>query len=635
MLNKETDLFKDNTSFISSYINAWFHGDIKSLAILSTYDTGKTRLIKNLIKEFGFKKVLFISYRQTLTNELHGSFKELYVDSYLDGVYGSDRIICQIESLEKLLPKFQFIDQTNELPTYDLIVLDEIESILNHFRSSTIANKEKTFNFMKDLVFNSTKVLALDGDFHNRSYHFLKHFGDLTILHNEVKKNLKHFLLTNNRNHIENNIDNDLKNGKNIVIVSMSSKLATYFYNKYKDHYKTVLHCSKSDDQNKEKLKEVNTFWKQFELVIYSPSIESGVNMDSEHFFKIYVVLSPKSTSPRGLMQMIGRVRKLEDSNVMVYLNNMPFKEKSNFYTYDELKEYISEVYSNYLEPKTALNVETNKMTIMYTFDLYAQILVHNETENANKTRNLFVPYFIKLLTNKGHTFEHIEIKKKKNAYNKDSLTKDEILNTKDIDQDTFHELLSKQMNNQATKQDKLEIERYVIKIDWKIDEITNDFLSKFYGKTYVLYNLRFLLDKSLLNPYIEKNGDKHSIDFDLANTLEQINMIDEVLKKLGFDKPGDGRKLEKNVFQENIKCVLTECQLFVNINKSQPMFGYDKSKIGKLDTVRSVMGFLNSLFKEWGICIRCCKKNIKINKKYIKHLSYELLYINGIQKYI
>ena len=60
-------------------------------------------------------------------------------------------------------------------------------------------------------------------------------------------------------------------------------------------------------------------------------------------------------------------------------------------------------------------------------------------------------------------------------------------------------------MDNEASKCDKLKIERYMIRKDWKINgEMTNDFLSKFYGKTFVLYNLRYLLDPSKLNPCLE-----------------------------------------------------------------------------------------------------------------------------------
>lgn len=635
LLNTLNEKIKDKKSFVSQHIIDWATGKTKILSLKSTYDTGKTRIIYKIIKEFGFKKVLFISYRQTLTNELYGSFKTLNVESYLDKAYESERLICQIESLYKILPDYQFMDEDLLVPSYDLVIIDEIESVLNHFRSTTIDNKEKTFDLMKDIIYNSNKVLALDGDFHNRSYHYLKYFGDVIVLQNTIKKNIKHFIFLNDRIDFESQIEIALIAKKNIVIVSMSSSIATYFQNKYKDQYKTVLHCAKSDDANKEMLKDVNEFWIKYELVIYSPSIESGVNMDREHFDQIFVILSSKSTSPRGLMQMMSRVRKVKDNNVLIYLNNLPFKEKANFYTYDEVKEYIGEVYSKYLKPKTVLDPTIDKMVMQYHFDLYAQILVHNETENANKTRNLFVPYLIKLLTEKGHTYEYKQIRMNKKAFNKDVILKDEILKADDINNETFNHLLDKQINNEASREDKILIERFMLKKDWKVDEITNEFIEKYYGKTHVLINLRCLLDKSLVTLYMENQKGEMKTDFDGANKLEQIKMIDEVIKKIGFDKVCDGTKLDKGAFDKNIEKVKSECQLFTNINKSQPMFGYDKVKIGKISTVKQFMGFINSLFSEWGIVIKCVKNNKKVKGKVIKIISYQSTYLDNINQYI
>lgn len=639
LLNNEEEKIKDKKSFVSKYINDWYTGKSKTIALKSTYNTGKTRINKKIIEEFNPEKILFISYRQTLSNELQGSFKHLNVESYLDKVFDADRLICQIESLPKILPNYQFIDEILLVPSYDLVIIDEIESVLNHFRSSTIENKEKVFEIMRNIIFNSNKVLALDGDFHNRSYHYLKHFGDVTVLENIKKKNKKHFIFTNERGYFENSIDYDLANNKNIGLISMSSSLATFYYNNYHTKYKSILHCAKSDDKYKDLLKDVNSLWKQYQLVVYSPSIESGVNFDTKHFDKIYVILSTKSTSPRGLMQMISRIRQLTDNNVMIYLNNVPFREKSNFYVYDEIKEYVGEVFTKYLKPTIVLDSKINKMVLKYEFDLYAHILVYNEVEVSNKTKNLFVAYLIKLMVEKGHTYEHKTIRMNKNAYNKDTVLKDEILKANDIDHTEFNELLSKQVNNNATKEDKILIERYILKKKWKINEVSDDFLTKFYGKTYVLENLRCLLDKNMINAYKCGQKDDPIIDFDGANKLEQIKMIEEVISKLGFEKIGDDKKIERYVFEKNIEKVVSESHLFTNVNKSQPMFGYDKVKISRVKTVKQFMGFMNSLFSEWGIVIQLIRKFSSkiINKKKVTNSTnyFILNYINDINKHV
>ena len=658
LLNNETENIKDNKSFISQHIIDWVTNSIKTMVVESTYDTGKTKLILKILKEFGFKRVLFISYRQTLTNELYGNFSEQGVESYLNKIFNADKLICQIESLQKIYVKclfvgeekhvipgqevpddYMFVDDFDEVPSYDLVILDEVESILNHFRSSTIIDKEGTFELMRSIIYNSKKVLALDGDFHNRSFCYLKSFGEITVLENQVKKNKRHFIFTNNRNDFDIQIDNDLQSKKNVVIVSMSSKIATHFADKYKSKYKTVLHCAKSDDADKERLKKVNEFWIEYQVVIYSPSVESGCNFDKEHFDKIYVVLSSKSTSPRGLMQMCSRVRKIKDTNIVVYLNNLPFKEKVNLYTYDEIKEYICDVYRDYFKRMPVLDPVANKMVFKYHFDLYADILVHNEVENSNKSTNLFVGNLIQRLTNKGHTYEYKEVKANVGNFKKDALLKNEILNAHDIEQVEFNKLLKKQLNNEATREDKILIERFMIKKDWKLNEVTDDFLKSFYGKNHVLHNLRFLLNKKVLDPYTLTWQNNYDVDFDKANKLDQIKMIREVINILGFDSPGDGTEVDKTTFQANIAKVKTDSELFVNVNKSQPLFQFGKVKISEVDTDKKFVGFINSLFSEWGIVVRSRRTSSskKIDEKKITvHVSFYMLhYIGNIDKYI
>ena len=635
----EHDNIKDQKNITAKMIVNWMEGNKKSFAINSAYNTSKSTTVKKILTEFNPAKVLFVSYRQTLTHEMDGSYSKLGITNYLNPFYDPNRLICQIESLHKLLNDDYFIGEDKIIPEYDLVVLDEIESILAHMRSSTILNKEKIFNLLRDIIYNADKVLALDGDFHNRSYEFLKFFGEPIILKNDHKKDKKHFIFTNNRQNFEIMIDNDLIAGKVLVLVNLSSKIATYFYNKYKDLYKCVLHCANLDDKLKKELKNVNEFWMKFDLVIYSPSIEGGLSFDKEHFDKIYIILSSKSTSPRGTMQMASRVRKIKDPNVHVYLNNLPFREKANFYTYSEIKEYVCEIHSKYLEPIIVLDTEIDKMVIKYEFDLYAKILVHNETEIANKCRGFFVPYFIKLLTEKGHTYEYKDIRFSKKSINKDVVLKEEVLKAEDIDDRQLNTLIMKQKNNLATYVDKMTIQKHLYKKNWKIKEVNSEFMDKYYGKTPKLLNLRFLLDPNKIDPYIQDENNDYFIDFDKSYKLEQIKIIKEVINKLGFDKPDDGKLLDKETFVKNIEIVKKECELFINPNKCQPLFEFNKMKLINVETIKQFMGLINSIFSDWGIIINHKQKFSKIKidgkRKSIAKSFYFLNYIDNINNYV
>ena len=63
-------------------------------------------------------------------------------------------------------------DDTSIYPSYDLVIIDEIESILSHFEChQTFKGKSKeTFDFIQNAIINSAKLMVLDGDVNNRTY---------------------------------------------------------------------------------------------------------------------------------------------------------------------------------------------------------------------------------------------------------------------------------------------------------------------------------------------------------------------------------------------------------------------------------------------------------------------------------
>jgi hypothetical protein len=654
---------KDKKSIISNKIYEWWESEtVKVLAIKSAYGTGKTVLICDIIKELNPQRILFITYRQTLTNDFLGIFGKYNVRSYLDKAFDADRVICQIESLHHLVSGCVDGKQTS-IPEYDLVIIDEIESVLNHFMSTTIKGQEATFTHMYNIIFNSKKLLVLDGDFGNRSYEYIHEFGDNIILHNTAKKGNKHYVFINEREVFDKSIEKDLKDGKNVAIVSMSATIAEHFYNLYKDTYKAVSHTAKSDDSLKEHLKDVVSFWKQFQLLCYSPTIESGVSFDCEHFDKIYVIVCAFSTSPRGLMQMISRIRKVRDNETMVYLNNVPFRKTAAFYNYQEVKEHMLDHFQKYITPETVLNIDTNKMELQYKFSLYSKILVHNEQEAFTRSSSYFIAYFIKLLVEKGNTYEVKGITREKNNYNKGFITKKELAEADDINSAEYDMLFDKVKANDATREEKIQIEKYLYKQNWKIEKITEEFIYKYYGMTHILFNLRAFINEANIQLYetVEKS-DINYINYNGTVKLEQIKMIKDVIKKLGLsapfvktDKkfikaaddhnimmhieladPQEQIELDRDTFEANMDIVIKECELFNNPKKSQPLFGYNKNKI---ESMKGFLGFVNSVISSYGITIKRSisyehqTKNKK--RKTIEKGTYYLTYLNELNQYL
>jgi len=145
------------------------------IAISSPCGTGKTYTFKKLIPNF--KKILFITYRQSLAyslyDELGSEGFKIFSELTNEGIQQSKRLIIQLDSLVRLNYK-DYITLENYLPSYDLIVVDEMEGILNYFNAKTLKRKEETYDILTRLIQETKKTFCLDGDLHNRSLDFLQ-----------------------------------------------------------------------------------------------------------------------------------------------------------------------------------------------------------------------------------------------------------------------------------------------------------------------------------------------------------------------------------------------------------------------------------------------------------------------------
>ena len=187
----------------------------------------------------------------------------------------------------------------------------------------------------------SGKVTCLDGGITNQTIDFISGLDTFIVLENEIKKDKRHFIFWDEKKKFDELIEQDLIEGKNIVIVSMSSEVAKEYNEMYKNKYKTVFHYSKSDDTLKTQLKDVTTLWKVHQLIIFSPAIESGVNYNIKHIDNMYVILSSHSTSVSGLLQMMNRVRQLNNDNINVFLNKLRYSENSIFWKFEEIENHV------------------------------------------------------------------------------------------------------------------------------------------------------------------------------------------------------------------------------------------------------------------------------------------------------
>jgi hypothetical protein len=529
---------------VKDLIIGWLKDDThKTLAIKSAMGTGKTATIKKILSDFkSIKKVLWVSYRQTLSKQIYGSFGNDYgFESYMNvkgSLIGYDRVIVQSDSIMRIAETSNGNYQINQ---YDLVILDEIEGNLNHFNSPYLnkpnSSSRDKFDFLIRCVDDAKKLLVLDADLGMRSKLFIDHFGKSIIINNNYKPDKKIFTVTNSHKMFYKKLYGDVKNKKNVCVISMSANALDSIAvelgeKKIKSEtdlpVKYIMHTSKTDDELKDKLEDVNKLWVKYQVVMYSPTIESGVDFNEEHFDKIYCILrnGQMTCSQRGFNQMIGRIRKLvnqkpksdEIIHDVLCLYDGPTRIDGIVYTYDDMLSYFR-YYERCNGKKIIHNSEYTKIIkdgkviferIDKDISLFDHISIYNEVEQHNKHSQLFMTVLNKIIQRAGNelVFDiRDNVKKQKNACEKIETI---LANIDDSEYD-IRELIHKQTENKLTSDEKMILKK---KFFMKVFGIKNSknkkefksFAKKFIGKEIYLRRYERLFEYGLDYDYEDDN---------------------------------------------------------------------------------------------------------------------------------
>ncbi|MFM7982917.1 MAG: hypothetical protein ACKPKO_26695, partial [Candidatus Fonsibacter sp.] len=156
------------------------------------YGSGKTTFLQRIVKRRTPKRVLFISYRQTLARDIMRKFGKLNFKNYLDShddpsVWNAPRLIVQLDSLMNIFTRSDDVLNSEGFNLrYDMIILDESESLLAHFDEQTMSGKEiGIWNFFDKLLKHSGNMLLMDGDISDRSLSFASAYGEITYINNK------------------------------------------------------------------------------------------------------------------------------------------------------------------------------------------------------------------------------------------------------------------------------------------------------------------------------------------------------------------------------------------------------------------------------------------------------------------
>jgi len=345
-----------STSLLECEVDEYYERYVRRLPIdkwdtiilKSFLGTGKTFRISELFRGDSYKRVLIVSARRTYSKSLHGELNANnfgfenyeYVTDYRE-LSNIPRLIIQVESLWKI---------GNEFHKYDLVILDEIESILYQLHSvqtngvNLIANHE----MMEKIVGTADKVIFADAFVTDRCLSFCKELRNIgrTIFINNTfqpyQRKAVFLLSTEKDKRIANlgglyeRITEALKKGLKIVIIWTSKKKGNEFIEKvlkpWGDNCPTWrFYSSDNSISNMTDLNDVGDSWKNVQCLMMTTSITIGINYDSKEFDsqfdEIFLYGTSASALPRDIAQALLRVRTLKNNKLTYVIDSRsPFK---------------------------------------------------------------------------------------------------------------------------------------------------------------------------------------------------------------------------------------------------------------------------------------------------------------------
>jgi hypothetical protein len=582
--------------------------DIKTLFVKSAYGTGKTYMLQQLMMDpEKYKRVLFITYRQTLARDIDRNFKKLGFKNYLDGnAWGADKLIVQYDSLLKIMNTEETWLTGAFKGKYDMIVLDEVESLLMHMDGETMKAKEiQTFNFFDALLKLAGKVVCLDGDMSNRALTFLAGYGPYRYIKNNFQDTSKNIRIVLDEAKWNETVRKDIarfytedRNFKICICCQAASRVEALRKSLAEEHPELKILTLIGDDSGKtkrESLEDINETLKDVNVFVYSPVVESGVDITIK-MKKVYGALSAGSNSQRAYLQMLARCRNVEEGEIPI-LNDPSFKVNRNywFWTFKELEAMNREMVTS-----TAFSYEIvgDEIRPAAPKDVKRKtISIYNEAENLNKNPSVFLNYFRKLALEKGYGFAIDQANEGDKIERPENLKAATIVEAPDIDDEEFEKLDRLRKLGKTTREENYTVEKHYQQQLLETATLDPKQLKHFLNNRCALDYFLALID---LGNHRTEDTRKD------IHLVEKVALVRDLVKALGFSSVVDEGRIEQDTFMMNFVMNVLESPRFGDTKRINELFGLSKrSKPGVDMTARRMANWVSRIMKPFSLELR------------------------------
>lgn len=544
--------------------------DRKIIVIKAHMGKGKTVAIKNFIKQKIYNKILFICPRQAFSYEISNQFSLAnYLDIYEKDYDRCDRLAIQLESLHKL-------NRTN----FDIVVLDESESILKQFSSKTMRGKHLlTFNKLEAIVNNSKQIIFADAFITDRTMKFAKSFEPVIGYIENISLPVKREAI---QIHVEDFVEmiiNSLRKKEKIYVACGTMKMVKEIEYTIKSvrqkevslfnllDNEMIFYHSDTSDSIDNTLKDVVSNWKTKKLVCTSPKITVGISFDVPDYFDKVFVFGYSSSTVRDQHQTIMRVRHIKTNTVYFTLmdkKSQAMKRMSlekTFYQkddYDRNQEKKYKYLRNVMEKTDDYNI-IEKIQILLcdkTPKVFSDILFWNDLE-ANTSQycfnDMFVAFFEMMnynVTLLSESENPEKISKRVNVFKPEIDYEKDYNQIQNINYEKAEEIKRKIQQKRSTSTEKLEYEKYLFKKLIKCSSPVKGRIFFIIFKTTslkVIFNILWNEKNMSINNALKDDLDDSwkVIEMNEMKGL-QLKYIREIIEKLGIRHSQDTQTLIK-----------------------------------------------------------------------------------------
>lgn len=354
--------------------------------------------------------VCMVSFRRTFTTDNMRRFKGLGITSYREitgeiNPLDNPVVIVQVESLGRIRGK------------YDIVVIDEAESVADQFFSDTMRDGRGASGAFTMLLESANIVVVLDANLSPRVCDYVSAFRvdkPATIIRNTRTSGDYTDSFTTSKPLIMSKVLDALDRNEKIAIAmtvstEQSTALTETLKRKYPDKSIKLYNKQTPQSEKDNDFMNLNAAWADVDILIYTPTLQAGISYEiGDHFERFFGMFSSNSTNVDSARQMIHRVRnfKIKDYTILLTGRFQPV-------WYDSINEYMAHLSDNSTslqkvpswmpeEPRQAGKIVRISETPI--FKMFCDTKV-----KASRDQRLFISNFLKAEHNSGVKLKILE----------------------------------------------------------------------------------------------------------------------------------------------------------------------------------------------------------------------------------